>query len=75
MDDQEAGLSHESKKFIILAFSLLMVVYFGLGFLVDGKYISPVLFAILGGLFMAIVVAIIAYVVIHNDGWGVIFPP
>ena len=73
MDGQGAGLSQESKKFIILAFSLLMVVYFGLGFLADGKYFSPVIFAILAALCMAVFVAVIAYVVISKDGWSAIF--
>jgi hypothetical protein len=72
MNDQRAGLSQDSINIITHAFSLLMVVYLGLGFLVTGKFINPMTFAILAAVCMAIVVSVVAYFVIHKDGWGAI---
>jgi hypothetical protein len=72
MKKQDDGLSQESKKFIAYAFSILMVLYLGLGFLMNGKMISPVIFAILAAIFMGITFIVVACVVIRNDGWDVI---
>jgi hypothetical protein len=72
MKKQDNGLSQGSIKFLAYAFSILMIVFLGLGFLVNGKMISPVIFAILAAIFMGITFVAVACVVVRNDGWDVI---
>lgn len=72
MDDTGRGLSPTSKKLIIRGFSILMAAYIGLGFLINGKYISPVMVALLAAIGMGVVVLVVGYGVVREDGWGVI---
>lgn len=72
MNERDDGLSQESKKVVASAFSILLVVYVGLGLLMNGKMISPVIFAILAAFCMGVTFVTVTFFVIRKDGWGIL---
>jgi hypothetical protein len=75
MDSNNNGLSVKSIK--IIGFTLTILVFFSIGlwYLSGEKGITPYLTAVMIAVSNTILVILIVYLIVHEEGWDAIFPP